>query len=104
MEREKIWQWLLATKIPENIMSAIDLALWDLAGQVAGLPVHHLLGGARTKVRTHASTYNNLGSPEECAAYALECKNRGYTAYKIHSNYYWDPATRQADASSPVPR
>ena len=58
----------------------------------------------RTKVRTHASTYNNLGSPEECAAYALECKNRGYTAYKIHSNYYWDPATRQADASSPVPR
>ncbi len=95
MEREKIWQWLLAAKIPENVMSVIDLALWDLAGRVAGLPVHHLLGGARDKIKTYASTFNNLGSPEDYAAFAVECKNLGYTAYKIHSHYYWDPATRQ---------
>jgi L-alanine-DL-glutamate epimerase-like enolase superfamily enzyme len=76
-------------------MSVIDLALWDLAGRLAGLPVHKLLGGARDKVKTYASTFNNLGMPEDYAAYALECKRRGYTAYKIHSHYYWDPATRQ---------
>jgi L-alanine-DL-glutamate epimerase-like enolase superfamily enzyme len=101
MEREKIWQWLLAAKIPENVMSVIDLALWDLAGRVAGLPVHHLLGGARDKIKAYASTFNNLGSPEEYAAYALECKSLGYSAYKIHSHYYWDPATRQAAPPRP---
>jgi L-alanine-DL-glutamate epimerase-like enolase superfamily enzyme len=101
MEREKVWQQLLAGKIPENVMSVIDLALWDLAGRVAGLPVHHLLGGARDKIKTYASTYNNLGSPEEYGAHAVECKNLGYTAYKIHSHYYWDPATRQAALPRP---
>lgn len=33
LEREKIWQWLLAAKVPENVMSVIDLALWDLVGR-----------------------------------------------------------------------
>ncbi len=31
---------LWAAKLPENVCSVIDLALWDLAGQTAGLPVH----------------------------------------------------------------
>ena len=39
--------------------------------------------------------------PEDYAAYALECKRLGYTAYKIHSHYYWDPATRQAAPPRP---
>ena len=56
----------------------IDLAPWDLAGRVAGLPVHHLLGGARDKIKAYASTFNNLGSPAEYAAFAVECKSLGY--------------------------
>ena len=43
-DREMIWQQLWAAKLPENVCSVIDLALWDLAGRVAGLPVHKLLG------------------------------------------------------------
>lgn len=30
-----------------NAMGAIDMAVWDIAGKVAGTPVHELLGGAR---------------------------------------------------------
>jgi L-alanine-DL-glutamate epimerase-like enolase superfamily enzyme len=41
--------------------SAIDIALWDLAGQRAGIPVHEALGGA---VRTEIRAYNT------CAGYA----------------------------------
>ncbi|EWY41730.1 dehydratase [Skermanella stibiiresistens SB22] len=41
--------------------SAIDLALWDLAGKRHGIPVHEALGGA---TRTEIRTYNT------CAGYA----------------------------------
>ena len=31
-----------------HVLSAIDMALWDIAGKVAGVPVSTLLGGARS--------------------------------------------------------
>ena len=97
-DREKIWQWLWAAKAPEHIMGVIDLALWDLAGRVAGQPVYKLLGGCRDRVKAYASTYPNMGMPEDYAEHALACRRQGYRAYKIHPYYYWDPATKQ-----PVP-
>lgn len=41
-------------------LSAIDLALWDLLGQVTGQPVWQLLGG---KVRERVRVYNSSGGP-----------------------------------------
>ena len=32
--------------MPLQSLSGVDIALWDIAGQVAGLPIHALLGGA----------------------------------------------------------
>ena len=41
--------------------SAIDIALWDLMGQAANMPIHRLLGGpARDRVRV----YNTCGGPQ----------------------------------------
>jgi L-alanine-DL-glutamate epimerase-like enolase superfamily enzyme len=94
LDREKIWQWLVGAKVPENLLSVIDLALWDLLGNTTGLSVHKLLGGCRDRVKAYASSFSNLGSPEEYAAHAVECQQLGYRAYKVHGNYYWDPATR----------
>src|ERR1700761_11286 len=58
-----------------SAVSVIEIALWDLAGKAAGLPVHKLLGG---KVRDHVRAYNGslrtpLGGqmPEH---YAASCK------------------------------
>ncbi len=38
-----------------SAVSAIEMALWDIAGKVAGLPIHRLLGG---KVRDRVRVYN----------------------------------------------
>lgn len=94
-DREYIWQQLWMSKLPENVVSVIDLALWDLAGRVTGLPVHKLLGGARDSVKAYASGVNSLGLPEDYAAHAAGCQRRGYRAYKIHNAIYWDPGTRR---------
>jgi len=41
--------------IENRARSAIDIALWDVAGQVAGLPIYDLLGG---RVHDHLRAYN----------------------------------------------
>src|SRR6476661_6210015 len=38
-----------------SAVSAIEMALWDIAGQVAGVPVYKLLGG---KIRDRVRIYN----------------------------------------------
>jgi galactonate dehydratase len=44
-----------------SAISGIDIALWDIAGQVAGLPIHRLLGGAyRDRVRMYRSAAGAL--------------------------------------------
>ena len=40
-------------------LSAINLAQWDLLGQVAGMPVYRLLGGSSTKKIRVYNTYTN---------------------------------------------
>lgn len=41
-------------------LSALDLALWDLLGQAAGMPIYRLLGGP---VRDRIRVYNTCGGP-----------------------------------------
>jgi L-alanine-DL-glutamate epimerase-like enolase superfamily enzyme len=100
-DRERFWHWMWGAKTPENIMGVVDMALWDLAGGVANLPVYQLMGGCRSRVKAYGSTYPNLGSPQDYAAHAAECVRRGYRAYKIHPYYYWDPATGQSVPARP---
>ena len=48
-------------------LSAIDVALWDIAGQAVGQPVHQLLGGrVRDKIKVFANV--NGATVDECAA------------------------------------
>jgi L-alanine-DL-glutamate epimerase-like enolase superfamily enzyme len=50
---------------------------------------------------SYASTYPSMGQPRDYADHALAHKTLGYTAYKIHPFYYWDPATRTAVPGRP---
>lgn len=44
--------------MPLQSLSGVDIALWDIAGKVAGLPIHKLIGGAhRDKVQVYGYGY-----------------------------------------------
>lgn len=107
--RERIFNKLYqiqrgSSALNDNILSAVDLALWDLAGNVTGLPVYKLLGGHRTRIKAYASTMvgdsyeGGLDSPQAFADYAADCKNQGYKAYKLHTwnTTEWDSSTMVA--------
>lgn len=100
-DRERFWHWLWTANLPENLLSVVDMALWDLQGRAFGVPVHKLLGGCRDKAKAYASTFPNMGSPEVYAQHAVQCREEGYRAYKIHPYYFWDPDSGQADPGRP---
>jgi len=64
-------------------IGAVDVALWDIAGKVAGLPIHRLVGTYRHSAPAYASSAV-LDSPRAYAEEALAFKERGWRAYKIH--------------------
>jgi D-galactarolactone cycloisomerase len=68
-------------------ISAIDIALWDIAGKQHGVPVCQLLGGAhRAQVQPYATGFYRIkgqGEAERLAAEAVEHREAGYSAQKI---------------------
>ncbi|HAG55948.1 MAG: enolase [SAR202 cluster bacterium] len=103
LDREKLWQWMMGHRgLSEAVIGVVDCALWDLAGRMTGVSVASLLGGYRDRVKAYASTAPNLGSPEVYAEHAIECKKRGYTAYKVHANIYWDPEKEEPAPGKPA--
>ncbi len=65
-------------------ISAIDIALWDLAGKAAGAPVYQLLGGAsRESIRTYNTCYDRVDFMTEPVRLARELLESGIRAMKI---------------------
>jgi D-galactarolactone cycloisomerase len=66
-----------------DAISAIDCALWDIAGKVAGLPVHRMLGGpVRETIPVYISGLAG-SSVEEQIADARAHVTAGYHSFKI---------------------
>ena len=65
--------------------SAIEMALWDIVGKKAGMPVYDLLGGAsRERIRVYANGWaDEGGTVEEIIERAVAVKALGYTALKF---------------------
>ncbi|NBQ79991.1 MAG: mandelate racemase/muconate lactonizing enzyme family protein, partial [Betaproteobacteria bacterium] len=72
-------------------ISAIDMALWDIAGQYYGVPVHQLLGGAfRTQVQPYATGFYRIGGQGESARLADEALAHhaaGFRLMKVKLGY-----------------
>jgi L-alanine-DL-glutamate epimerase-like enolase superfamily enzyme len=64
-------------------ISALDTALWDIAGKAAGLPVHALLGGKLSdRLRVCASVIMNTLDLDALGAEFADYRARGYTWIK----------------------
>ncbi len=65
-------------------VSGVDIALWDLRGQMNGESIAQALGGPfRTELACYASPVPYLPDPEASAAKALDFVNQGFRAVKL---------------------
>ena len=77
LARERLYHalWQRSRSTTARAIGAMDVALWDLAGKVAGLPVHRLLGSYRDRVRAYASSAV-LASPRTTRRRPLASRRR----------------------------
>ncbi|RRN66500.1 D-mannonate dehydratase ManD [Caulobacter sp. 602-1] len=87
---EDIWQFLYRGAywrrgpVTMAAIAAVDMALWDIKGKIAGLPVYQLLGGAcRTGVMVygHANGETIQETLDNAAVYA----EQGYKAIRLQT-------------------
>jgi mannonate dehydratase len=110
MRLEDLWQTLFflpyyrSGSVHMSAISGIDMALWDIKGKVAGLPVYELLGGrARLKLLTYTSTGGRDNHDVEEGVRRLMA--RGYKVVKAQvsmpgaeGGYAVPPTERQREA------
>jgi L-rhamnonate dehydratase len=89
-ETERLWQKMYMASVyygrrgvAIQVLSGIDIALWDIIGKATSLPIYKLLGGGyRDKVRAYASTLfrPTPSAMEEASRHYVD---QGFTAVKF---------------------
>ncbi len=84
-------------------LSGLDIALWDIAGKRAGLPLHRMLGGAaREQISGYASLLK-YRDPDLVLGKVREARAQGYTAIKIHETEVPEVRAAREGAGAGVP-
>jgi L-alanine-DL-glutamate epimerase-like enolase superfamily enzyme len=89
LNHEAIWQKLRSKQrhlynFTETIWSNLDVALWDIKGKAAGLPIAVLLGKFRDRVPLYATCPpQTITTVEETESEVLSKKGEGYAGIKL---------------------
>lgn len=82
------------------VLSAVETALWDLAGKALNVPVYQLLGGKfRDRIRVYVDTalyQTRQPTSEQLAQGAVKAQKDGYTAVKFDLDQAGDPNKHDA--------
>lgn len=90
LDRERLYEriWHRNRHTTLRAIGAVDIALWDIGAKVAGLPLYRMIGAYRDKVPAYASSAL-LPSAEAYAEEAVQFRDAGWAAYKIHPPTRW---------------
>jgi 2-dehydro-3-deoxyphosphogalactonate aldolase len=70
--------------ITTPVLSAIEIACWDIIGKACSQPIYNLLGGmVNRKLRSYSYLPVQRGDPRQIAESAAEHAAKGFTALKI---------------------
>lgn len=87
-ERERLWSRLPLLSgrrgLSMNAWAPVDVALWDIAGKAAEVPVHKLLGTRRYQTEVYATYPPRHETPDGYVGEAIQIQAAGFGAYKIH--------------------
>lgn len=73
-------------------LTAIETALWDLAGKAVGLPIYQLLGGRmRERIRVYCDSQTEDPKDPKAPAKIAQIRDLGFTAIKIDIDEATDP-------------
>ncbi len=73
-------------------LTAVETALWDLAGKAVGLPVYQLMGGKmRDRIRLYCDSQANDPKDPEAPKKLAQIRDMGFTALKIDIDDGRDP-------------
>ena len=75
---------IMENELPDGqlAIAGVEMALWDIAGKYANIPVYQLLGG-KMRDRIQLSYSVPYGNPNEMAEFALEKANEGFRTIKV---------------------
>jgi 2-dehydro-3-deoxyphosphogalactonate aldolase len=116
MNREKLSKLMYAGLCSQHadyfmagVISAFDIAMWDICGKALGVPVCDLMGGRfRERIRTYTYLYDPSGkdlasaaadwssAPERMGELALRMVDEGFTGVKLDPVHYTPPGLGQA--------
>jgi L-alanine-DL-glutamate epimerase-like enolase superfamily enzyme len=96
LRTERMWHKLLLKgrhlyNLTDTLVSVLDVALWDIKGKAAGMPISTLLGGERTQMPTYATGWMFLPTDEQVHEEAQQMRSLGYHGYKLQ---LWQGAKR----------
>lgn len=72
--------------LPYQGIAGVDIALWDIVGKAADLPLYRLWGGGKDRLIPYASMVR-LSTPEERAELAGSLSSNGWQAIKLRLHH-----------------